>query len=109
MKLEKYGIPYFAVISKDGKKISTTKRYWDLIVTWKHPAMKGKEGLVKETLTDPDEIRVSKSDKKVQMYYKKQGDAFVCVVVKLKNSEGFIITTYMTNIVKEGRIIWNKK
>ncbi len=100
---------YFTVVSKDRKKISTTRRYWDLIVTWKHPIMKGKEQEIKTALTDPDEIRASKSDKKVRMYYKKGQLGVVCVVVKLKNGEGFIITTYLTTIVKEGDVIWKKK
>jgi len=99
---------YWQLTSVLGKKIHTTKEYWEKIVTTKHPAIKGKESEVKLTLTDADEVRVSKTDKTVFLYYKATKKGFLCVVVKHQNREGFIITTYITEKIKEGRTIWRK-
>lgn len=41
---------HFEVVSKLGKKISTTKEYWEFIVTLKHPMMEGKEKAVQGEL-----------------------------------------------------------
>lgn len=69
--------------------------------------MKGKEEIVKSTLESPDEIRQSKIDKNVFLYYKKF-DRLYCVVVKHFEKEGFLITAYPTDKVKEGDVIWAK-
>jgi len=47
-----------------------TRAYWELIVTIKYPVMAGREEDVKRTLEQPDEIRQSKSDKNVYLFYK---------------------------------------
>lgn len=61
---------YFEVSSKLGKKISVTQERWRLIIEVKHLEMRGKEKEVKDTLKDSDEIRISKKDKAVYLYYK---------------------------------------
>jgi hypothetical protein len=90
------------------KKIKLTKNIWDLIVLIKHPAMKNKLNLVKEALINPDEIRRSIKDSAIHLYYKKLNHYFISVVCKHLNSEGFIITTYITDRIKEGEILWKK-
>lgn len=70
--------------------------------------MKDKENDVIDTLINADQIRESRSDSSVLLYYKEYGKNYICVVVKLNNGEGFIITTYMTENIKEGRRIWQK-
>lgn len=57
----------------------------------------------------PDEIRVSKSDAKVFLYYKRSGGNYLCVIAKHQNGKGFIITVYITNKIKEGKTIWKKQ
>lgn len=52
----------FEVMTPLGFRVRVTRQYWELIVTTKHPAMKGREEDVKETLQKPTEIRQSKSD-----------------------------------------------
>ena len=98
----------FRVISKLNKHISTTKGYWNIIVNIKHPIIKGKEKEVQLTLQNPDFIRQNLTDKKVYLFYKKQGRAYLCVVVRHLNGKGFIITVYITNKMKEGKQIWQK-
>jgi len=56
---------YFEIKSKLGIQVSTTLGYWNMITNIKHPTIKGREREVKQTLYEPDEIRVSKKDKTV--------------------------------------------
>jgi hypothetical protein len=69
--------------------------------------MKGKEDVVKAVLQFPDEIRQSKTDKDVFLYYK-EFDKLYCAVVRHIGMEGFLITAYPTDKVKEGDSIWTR-
>ena len=97
---------HFEVISKLDKRVYVTKSRWDLIIKTKHLEIKGKEKEIKETLTNPNEIRLSKSDSSVYLYYKHYEKLSLSVVVKHNNSEGFIITAYYTDRIKEGKQIY---
>ena len=37
------------------------------------------------------------------------GKNYLCVVVRHENGQGFIITIYITNKIKEGTQIWQKQ
>jgi hypothetical protein len=54
-----------------------------------------------------DSIRKSKIDENVFLYYK-QNDRLYCVVARHEGKEGFLITAYPTDKVKEGDVIWTK-
>lgn len=91
--------------------VSTTKAYWDIITHIKHPTIKGRGAEVKQVLVDPDEIRVSKKDKSVLLFYKRIEKYYLCVVVKFfeKNKKkGFIVTAYWTEKIKEGELKWKR-
>ena len=102
------GTIYFKVKTPLDKDIRTTKEYWDFVRTVKHPNMDGKEKDVIETLNDPDLIRRSNKDERVHLYYKSTGNYYLCVACKHLNGDGFIITTYITDRLKEGEEIWRK-
>ena len=74
----------------------------------KHPIMRGREKDVIKTLKEPDFIRQSRKDTSVYLYYRKIKDKFICVVGKHLNRDGFIITTYITDRVKEGEEVWRR-
>lgn len=76
-------------------------------MTIKHPIMKNKEDVVENILRDPQEIRKSRIDKKVFLYYKTIGRLY-CVVAKHENESGYIITAYPVNKLKEGDVVWRK-
>ena len=63
---------------------------------------------MQEALTDADEVRQSKTDRTVRLYYRAYGTAHLCVVTKHLNGEGFIITADFTDRIKEGTTIWTK-
>jgi hypothetical protein len=99
----------FEVLTPLGFRVHVTAEYWQVIVTIKHPAMLGREADVEEALRNPDEIRLSKTDPSVYLFYKpeKMG-RWVCAVTKRLDGEGFLITAYPTDAVKEGERIWHR-
>ncbi len=52
--------------------IRVTVAYWNIITQIKHPIMNGQEAAVQATLTQPDQIRRSRSDSNVYLFYKLQ-------------------------------------
>lgn len=74
----------------------------------KHPALVGHEDAVRTTLTDPDEIRRSKRDPNVFLFYRGQRPRWVCAVVRRENGEGFLITAYPTDAIKAGEELWTR-
>lgn len=99
----------FEVMTPLGFQVRVTKAYWELIVTIKHPIMAGREEDVKKALAQPDEIRQSKSDEMVFLFYKEEREKrWICAVSKQTGSEGFLITTYPTDAIKEGVQVWHK-
>jgi hypothetical protein len=101
-----YESPYFEVITPLGICIRTTPSYWQKIITFKHPIMAGQEQLVQQTLQKPSEIRRSRSDPDLYLYYKPEPPYFICVVARHLNGDGFIVTAYRTDRIKIGDSIW---
>lgn len=81
---------------------------WNEIIEKKHPILQGKLDLVKRALTSPVEIRRSRTDHAVHLYYAKEpGTPYhVCVVARHIYPDGFIITAYRTDRIKEGERVW---
>ncbi len=98
---------YFKVKTPLNVEVRTTKDYWQYLITKKHSVLHDKEEVVIETLRNPDEIRKSSIDETVFLYYKKH-DKLYCVVARHIKKDGFLITAYPTDKVKEGETIWTK-
>jgi hypothetical protein len=99
----------FEVLTPLGFRVKVTRTYWQLITTIKHPVMAGHEADIRETLGNPDEIRRSRSDPQVYLFYKPERmGRWVCAVAKRETGTGFLITAYPTDAVKEGERIWPK-
>jgi hypothetical protein len=89
--------------------VRVTCMYWEIITTIKHPIMCQRENEVRETLTQPDEIRRSRSDHNVYLFYRsRQEKRWICAVARRLNGDGFLITAYPTDAVKEGEKLWQK-
>ncbi len=101
---------YFEVSTPLGFLVRVTHVYWDVIVNFKHPVMAGREADVKSTLALPDEIRRSRSDADVYLFYRTEHlGRWVCAVSKqVDETYGFLITAYPTDAIKEGVIVWHK-
>lgn len=99
----------FSIETPLGIHIRTTKAYWETITTIKHPAIAKYTKQVKDALRNPDQIRRSRQDPKVHLYYKYIGKLSVCVVADhISKTEGYIITAYLTDRIKEGEQIYVK-
>jgi hypothetical protein len=99
----------FDVLTPLGFRVRVTRAYWEVITTVKHPAMLGRERDVKATLEAPEQIRLSRSDHDVYLFYRTEREGrWVCAVAKRPDGDGFLITAYPTDAVKEGVSIWPK-
>jgi hypothetical protein len=100
---------FFEIATPLGFIVRVTRNYWELIVTIKHPVMQGRESDVQNTLREPDEIRRSRTDPAVHLFYRiERPKRWICAVVKRLNGDGFLITTFPTDAIKEGERIWSK-
>ena len=110
MESEGFNSPVlFEVDTPLGFCVRTTVSYWELITTVKHPVMRGREADVRAVLENPDEVRLSKTDEQVYLFYRADGDnRWVCAVSRRLNKTGFLITAYRTGAIKEGTVLWHK-
>lgn len=99
----------FEVQTLLGSRVRVARVRWNLIVLVKHPAMAGRESDVKTALEAPDEVRQSRTDATVILFYKRvSAKRWVCAVIKRLKEEGFLITAYSTDAIKEGVKVWPK-
>lgn len=76
-----------------------------------HPEMQGLENAIAETLLHPERVVQSFSDPQSKLYYRfylgtRVGDKFLCVVVRIKGEDAFVLTAYLTDKVKRGVKLW---
>jgi hypothetical protein len=65
--------------------------------------------LVEAALQLPDEIRKSKRDSDVLLFYlQRREKRWVVAVARRLNGDGFLITAYQTDSIKEGTQLWHK-
>ncbi len=99
----------FEVLTPLDFRACVSRSYWELIITIKHPVMAGREIDIQDSLERPDEIRLSRGDPNVYLFYKSERvGRWVCAVAKRLDGDGFLITAYPTDTVKEGEHIWPK-
>jgi hypothetical protein len=99
-------VPYlFELITPLGFSVHTTATYWALI-QGKHPEVVDQQEAAKDCIRLPDQIRQSKQDKTVYLFYRPRPPYHMCVVVKRTNNIGFVVTCYLTDKIKEGEKIW---
>jgi len=73
----------FEVPTPLGFRVRVTRTYWELIVTFKYPVMAGREADVMEALQRPSQIRQSRSDSSVFLFYTvERPGRWVCAVSK---------------------------
>ncbi len=93
------------------RPIRLTDERWSHIQS--HPEMADRlEGMI-HTLTVPEHVVQSRSDVEVRLYYRYLfgtivGDKYLCVVVKLRSGDAFVLTAYLTDEIKRGHRLWPK-
>jgi hypothetical protein len=99
----------FEVTTPIGFDVRLTAVAWKVISEVKHPVLAGRQPKVADTLSDPDEIRRSRVDRHVYLFYKvERPRRWLCVVAKRLNGDGFVITCYPTDTIKIGERIWTR-
>lgn len=76
-----------------------------------HPEMSGQEKRIVECLLSPEQVRQSRTDERVELFYKYfadtlVGDKYLCVVIKNGIDDLFLVTAYFTDKVKEGKVLY---
>jgi len=79
-----------------------------------HAEMAGLAQEIERVLQSPTEVRVSRSDETVRLFYEfyaktMVGGKWLCVVVKYAPEDAFMVTAYLTDQLKAGETIWPKK
>jgi hypothetical protein len=79
-----------------------------------HQEMATMEAEIARVLQSPAEVRLSRSDDTVQLFYEFYaqtlvGGKWLCVVVKYLSDDGFVVTAYLTDQLKPGESIWPTK
>lgn len=79
-----------------------------------HPEMTAMEDSIIETLQKPEQVLRSLTDENASLYYRyyegtPAGGKYLCVVVKDGLKDSFLLTAYLTDRIKKGKILWNGK
>jgi hypothetical protein len=98
----------FEVMTPLGFAVRCTRSYWEFIVTHKHPVLRGHEREVEAVLADPDEVRRSRKDEWVLLFYRKDAARWLCAVARREDGSGHLITGYPTDAIKAGETIWTR-
>jgi len=99
----------FAVETPLGFTVRVTQRYWATILA-KHPDLGSRVADIQTALRDPQEIRRSRRDSAVLLFYRTDDlpRRWVVAVAKHEGSDGFLVTAYRTDAIKEGARLWPK-
>lgn len=76
-----------------------------------HPEMIGLDAGIAAALVAPELVIESQRDAEVHPYYRLQkgtqmGEKWMCVVAKVRDGGGFVITAYLTDQPKAGVVVW---
>jgi len=79
-----------------------------------HQEMSGQIVKVQETVLKPDIIVRSRVDQEIELFFRHYSitpvtDKYLCVVVKSTPEDLFIVTTFFTDSIKRGEVLWEKK
>lgn len=98
----------FEVLTPLGFCVRTAEDYWQKLLI-KHPDLANLETEVQQALANPDEIRRSSRDPNVLLFYLTiKNLRWVVAVARQLNRDGFLITAYQTDAIKEGETLWRK-
>lgn len=98
----------FTILAPPDFYVRTSEKYWQKLLI-KHPDIAELESEVTQALTNPDEIRQSSRDSNIVLFYfTLKAKRWVVAVARRLNGDGFLITAYQTDAIKEGELIWRK-
>jgi len=98
----------FEILTPLNFTVRTSEEYWQKLIV-KHPDIADLEAEVRQALSSPDEIRRSSRDPNLLLFYLTLKEKrWVVAVARRLNGNGFLITAYQTDAIKEGETLWHK-
>ncbi|MDG2991309.1 hypothetical protein L3556_10260 [Candidatus Synechococcus calcipolaris G9] len=98
----------FEISTPLGFTVRTSEDYWQRLII-KHPDIEKLEDFVQLALSAPDQVRRSSRDAGVLLFYRvRREERWVVAVARRLNEDGFLITAYQTDAIKEGETVWLK-
>jgi hypothetical protein len=98
----------FEILTPLNFTVRTSEEYWQKLIV-KHPDIADLEAEVRQALNSPDEIRRSSRDPNLLLFYLTLKEKrWVVAVARRLNGDGFLITAYQTDVIKEGETLWHK-
>ncbi len=91
-----------------GFRVRCTRDYWEFIAGEKHPALQGRERDTIRVLAEPFEVRRSRKDPRVFLFYRPNRRHWLCAVACREDGSGFLITAYPTDSIKAGESVWTR-
>jgi hypothetical protein len=106
------GLAMAEITDFEGRSVRLTDERWAHIS--EHPEMAGMRAAVEESLREPETVIQSLSDPEARLYYRlfrrtPVGEKYLCIVVKTRGDNAFVVTAYLTDRVKRGSILWPQK
>ncbi len=79
-----------------------------------HPEISGQIDRIGETLANPDFVVKSRTDSEAELFYKHYSETpvsgkYLCVIVKVRGDDFFVLTAYFTDTIKRGETLWTRK
>ena len=79
-----------------------------------HPEISGQIDRIGETLANPDLVVKSRTDSEAELFYKHYSETpvsgkYLCVIVKVRGDDFFVLTAYFTDTIKRGETLWTRK
>ena len=95
------------------RKIRLTDERFEHIIS-DHPEMSDQVDNIKYTLADPDMVVRSRTDSEADLFYRYYsgtpvGEKYLCIIVKGRGDDFFILTAYFTDTIKRGETLWIRK
>ncbi|MFN5515011.1 MAG: hypothetical protein ACK5CA_09745 [Cyanobacteriota bacterium] len=98
----------FEILTPLNFTVRTSVEYWEKLII-KHPDIADLELEIQQALANPDEIRRSSRDPKVLLFYLVLKEKrWAVAVARRLNGDGFLITAYQTDAIKEGETLWHR-
>ena len=98
----------FEILTPLNFTVRTSEEYWDKLIV-KHPDIADLEIEIQQALASLNEIRRSSRDPNVLLFYLVLKERrWVVAVARRLNGDGFLITAYQPDAIKEGETLWHK-
>lgn len=89
-----------------GLRVRCSRAHWRFLAGMKPPVLAGRSDEVRRALEFPDQVRRSRSDPAVLLFYGRHEKRRHCGVVRIVADGAFLVTAYPTDALKAGEVVW---